>query len=288
MSSRPWLALSLLLALAILAPTKQPTRASLARAELRQLTALPPRPADAMTGTQFARATAGMAGPERQKAAVKEILKGNVPSFMHLLRPITLSAQLPSGEEASAVVWVTPDYVAIGSDEDFLRMPLTLPSAEIVAAAFGCVLPTTRIVDAVWEQADIHLVPNPLPPGPRMRSSEYYLRHRDLIEAQRGHLPPKMLIAGHKKDVVLTERLRRKGRIAIYGWHRRNGNPIQPLSTVHGARYADYSHGLRLVSNEVLVNGQPRSIFDILQDPTLAPLLSSEGPLKQPRALLKP
>ena len=28
-------------------------------------------------------------------------------------------------------------------------------------------------------------------------------------------------------------------RVAIYGWHRPDGRPIQPLSTVHGFRYAD-------------------------------------------------
>ncbi len=257
--------------------------------EVRVLSAIPPRGAEARTGTEFAKATVSMSGPERQQAAVQEILKGNVPGFMHHLRPITLSRRLASGEESHAVVWVTPDYVAIGSDDDFLRMPLTLPSARTIAQAFGCVLPTTRIVDAVWQQADLHLTPNPLPPGPRMRSSEYYLRHREIIEYQRGNLALDTLIAGHKKDVVLTSRLdRQPGRIAIYGWHRKNGQPIQPLSTVHGARYADYSHGLRLVSIEVQVDGRPRSIYDVLEDPSLAPLVSSEGVLPQARALLKP
>ncbi len=63
--------------------------------------------------------------------------------------------------------------------------------------------------------------------------------------------------AGHKKDVVITNRLtREQGRIAIYGWHQPTGIPIQPLSTVHGAGYADYSHGIRLVSDVVLIDGK--------------------------------
>jgi hypothetical protein len=48
---------------------------------------------------------------------------------------------------------------------------------------------------------------------------------------------------------------------------------------VHGARYADYSHGVRLVSVVAFVNGQARSIFDILEDPSLASIVSDEGPI---------
>ncbi|HBZ55180.1 MAG TPA: hypothetical protein DEO88_07230, partial [Syntrophobacteraceae bacterium] len=58
--------------------------------------------------------------------------------------------------------------------------------------------------------------------------------------------------------------------IAIYGWHRGMGNPIQPLSTAHGVNYADYSHGVRLVSDIVLIDGKYESIYRILQDPLLA------------------
>ena len=80
--------------------------------------------------------------------------------------------------------------------------------------------------------------------------------------------------------MVISNRLTQKpGRIAIYGWHKADGKPIQPLSTVHGAGYADYSHGIRLVSEKVLVDGKLCSVYDILKDPELAPLLSDEGPM---------
>ena len=48
---------------------------------------------------------------------------------------------------------------------------------------------------------------------------------------------------------------------------------------MHGARYADYSHGIRLVSDIVYVNGVRRSMAEVLADPQLAGLLSDEGPL---------
>jgi len=73
--------------------------------------------------------------------------------------------------------------------------------------------------------------------------------------------------------------------VAIYGWHWPWGSPIQPLSTVHGARYADYSHGVRLVSETVLIDDEPRQISTVLEDPDLAGLLSDEGVLKGVAAL---
>ena len=65
------------------------------------------------------------------------------------------------------------------------------------------------------------------------------------------------LVSGHKKDIVLSNRLKRKPhRIAIYGWRSWNDRRIQPLSIVHGKRYVDYSHGVRLVSKNALVDNR--------------------------------
>jgi hypothetical protein len=187
----------------------------------------------------------------------------------------------------TAIIWVTPDYLAIGPNNDFLRMPLTYPSAAVIAREFGCILPTRKMVDAIYAQAAYHLKPQPLPAGPKMGSIGYCLKHQQQIEAQRAHDPLGELIAGHKKDVVLTNLLRRHpDRIAIYGWHQLNGRPIQPLSTVHGARYADYSHGIRLVYQTVWIDGQPHDIFEVLDNPKLAPLFTDEGVIARPRTLL--
>ena len=66
------------------------------------------------------------------------------------------------------------------------------------------------------------------------------------------------------------------------------GDPIQPLSTVHGALYVDYSHGVRLVSTTVVVDGRPRSIYDALQDSHVAPVLSREGVTRDFWGLMHP
>jgi hypothetical protein len=251
---------------------------------------IPSRLPTAITGSQFALQTSGMTGRERQKAALEELLGGNVPNFLRCLKPVHMSQKMSDGQEVNAVIWVTPDYLAIGSEEDFLRIPLSYPSAVQVAWAFGCILPTRKMVDAIYKQSTCHLQPDPMPPGPMMRSSEYYLKHQQMIRAQRQEAGCVLgdLVSGHKKDVILTNRLLRKpGRIAIYGWHRLKGKPIQPLSTVHGERYADYSHGVRLVYEIVWINGEPRSILDVLQDSRLAPVLTYEGIIKRLLGLLR-
>ncbi len=250
---------------------------------------LPARPADAIGGSEFVRRTSGLSDAERDRAVVAELERGNIPSFLTHLTPVKLAANVSNGHTVAATIWVTPDYLAIGSDNDFLYVPLTYYSATIIADRFGSVLPTARMVDAIYEQSAHHLTPTPLPAGPLMRSNLYLERHQQRIDQQRSGLPLGELIAGHKKDLVLSNLLRQTpGRVAIYGWHRAPGAPIQPLSTVHGARYVDYSHGVRLVSSTVVVDGQPRSIYDALQDSQVASVLSREGVTRDPWGLMHP
>jgi hypothetical protein len=223
---------------------------------------LPPRPAGAIGGAEFARRTSSLSSSERDRAVVAELERGNIPSFLGHLTPVKLTAK-PFEHAPAATIWVAPDYLAIGSDDDFLYVPLNYYSATVVADYFGCILPTARMVDAIYEQSAHHLTPAPLPAGPLMRSNLYLEKHQQRIDAQRSGLPLGDLISGHKKDLVLSNALfQTPGRVAIYGWHRAASDPIQPLSTVHGARYVDYSHGVRLVSTTVLVNGRARSIYD--------------------------
>ena len=256
---------------------------------LRPLLSLPARPADAMGGAEFARRTSGLSSQERDRAVVAELERGNIPSFLGHLTPVKLRATSPGAAAVAATIYVTPDNLAIGSDDDFIYVPLTYYSATAVADYFGCVLPTARMVDAIYEQSAHHLTPAPLPAGPLMRSNLYLEEHQHKIDQQRFGLPLGELISGHKKDLVLSNRLGQyPGRVAIYGWHLAPGHPIQPLSTVHGAQYVDYSHGVRLVSATVVIDSEPRSIYDALQDSHLAPVLSREGVTRDPWGLMHP
>ena len=251
---------------------------------------IPSRSPAAMTGSEFVGQTAALSEHEREGVIAAELLAGDVPDFLRRLKPVTLRGRAAAGRTVEITICVTPDYLALGSDADFLRIPMGLRTAFAVAASFGFVLPTPKMVDAIYEQAEVRMRPEPLPPGPQMRSSAYYWEHQRRVQRQRLalHAPLGALMAGQKKDLVVTNRLWRKvGRVAIYGWHTGAGAPIQPLSTVHGARYADYSHGVRLISAVAYVDGRPRSIFDVLQDPWLAAIVSDEGPIIRPASLIE-
>lgn len=249
-----------------------------------QLTrSIPARRAQDLTGSQFVGYVSGMNPQEREAAILGEISKGNVPEFLRTLVPVELQGQRANGQKLTATIFVMPDYLAIGSNSDFLRIPMNLHTAVTVAEHFGFVLPTRKMVDAIYLQSRYHLAPQPLPAGPEMRSTAYYWEHNQMIEDQMHALGAWLgaLVSGDKKDVVMSNRLALYvGRIAIYGWHRAPGQPIQPLSTVHGANYEDYSHGIRLVSQWALVDGKLEPIRDMLQDPSTARVFSDEGPIQ--------
>ena len=249
-----------------------------------------PHPATTpLSGSEFVRLVSDMNPRQREREILNAIVAGNVPGFLKDLVPVTLRYRPGTGKEVEATIFAMPEYVAIGSDRDFIRIPMNLYTASAVASRLGLTLPTRKIVDAIYRSAS-HFSPEPMTPGPQMRSTEYYRIHNERIDSQGRMLGimPGSLVAGHKKDVVLTPLLdRNPGRIAIYGWHRLTGVPIQPLSTVHGACYADYSHGIRLISETVLVNGNARSIYDLLKDPVLANLVSDEGPFPNARETMK-
>ena len=254
-----------------------------------QLEAVPARPPAAESGTDFIRRVVDLDESARERVIAADLLSGDIPDFLRTLKPVGLRGELPSGRNVTITVCVMPDYLALGSDRDFLRIPMRLSTALLVAARFGFVLPTARIVDAIYDQAEVRLPPQPLPPTDAMRSTAYYLTHDALVSAQLviQAAAPGALVAGDKKDLVLTNELRAMPeRIAIYGWHVSSGHPIQPLSLWHGKHYADYSHGVRLVSQIVLVNGMQRSLYDVMGDPKLAPIVSGEGPIPLTRELV--
>jgi hypothetical protein len=244
-----------------------------------RLLAIPRRAVDAPTGSAFAKHVGNLSGPERDAAVLKELLDGNIPEFLRHLDPIQMKG---AGSVRSATVCVLPNYLAIGSDRDFVFVPMGLETALRVAGSFGFELPTPKIVDAVYDAATVKLQPQPLPAGAQMRSTAYFVHHNAMIAQQRSTFAPSLdaLTAGHKKDLVLSLRLWQPvGRVAIYGWHRAARAPIQPLSTVHGSRYADYSHGVRLVDRTVYVDGEPHDISAVLGEQMLSGLLTNDGPM---------
>ncbi len=240
---------------------------------------IPPRPADSPSGTALFERIAALPGPERERILERELVVGNVPGTLRRLRVVETRMVTPDGVRHTARFAVMPDYVAVGGDADWVRTPLTPMTTHRIADRWQCALITRRLSDAIHAAATLRLKPQPLVEA--REATATFLQHHRLIEERRAGKAIGHLLSGIKKDVVLSNRLREQpGRVAIYGWHFPDGHPIQPLTTVHRESYVDYSHGVRLVSRRVLVDGQPMDYLALLKHPTLWPLASDEGPME--------
>ncbi len=238
---------------------------------------IPARPHDAVNGQAFMKSIADLKRDEREKAVLKEILAGNIPNFLRKFVRVPIKSGTQSG-----TLEVAPDYLAIGSDDDFVRIPMTPQTAQQIVEAFGCVLPTRKMVDAIDTAAKVRLEPQPLTKD--RESVAAFLLENEKIEQQRKGKPLGALVTGAKKDIVVSPRIFEKpNRLVIYGWRQLNGKPIQPLTNVHVNWYVDYSHGVRLINAEMQLVGKPAHIAELLEDPNRSSIVSDEGPIHPPR-----
>lgn len=230
------------------------------------------------TGSQFASELQKLTNEQREEAITEAIIIGNQAIPDTALRYIDIDVN----ERLS--IKVTADYLCLGTDDDPLYVPLWPVNAQRIADAWDCIMPTTKIVDIIWQHANkVNPAPWGAPYDVSMSSTTRIIAHSERVKrstsAFRGQL-----VAGHKKDVVLTNKLlERKDKVAIYGWHQANGEPIQQLHLEHSNHYCDYSHGHRFVSNKCILDGNEESIEDVLKDNDLSYFLSEEGPLKLTR-----
>ena len=132
--------------------------------------------------------------------------------------------------------------------------------------------------DDVFAAAQVKLDPKPLTKDRDTVAT--FWQHHQIIEEQMRGKSRGLLVAGIKKDVVLTNRLKEKPhKVAIYSWHESSSQPIQSLYVGHVDWYVDYSHGVRLMSQQIVVDNQLLKVSDVLKDSHLCPLLSTEGPI---------
>jgi len=247
---------------------------------------IPRRRPDAVGGSEFARTIQDLPLQVREERIWREVTAGNVPDFLRKLIPVPVSAVV-DGRTVSGRFFVAPDYLAVGSDNDYLFVPLTPYTAQRLASRLRCTLPTPKMVDEIYAAAMAKLTPSPIPPSPAMTTVAVFVTHNATVYSQRlaalSQAPLGSLVAGDKKDIVICKALRdTPGHVAIYGWHKSDGNPIQPLYLGHVGYWADYSHGTRLIDETMEVGARRVSVARVLGDPKLCVLLSVEGPIEQP------
>lgn len=237
---------------------------------------IPLKKSNSITGSEFISNNINLDRMTREQNILNEFLNGNIPDFLRNFIPITIS------DKNNTITYLTTsDYLSIGSDNDYVRMPMMPLTAQKIADQYDCTLPTRKMVLDIWKQSEYKLNPLPIPPDKEMMSTNRFYNHNCKIQNQIINKDKTKLISGHKKDVVLTNKLspnNPNNRVAIYGWIKQNGVPIQNLNPLsHEINYSDYAHGIRLIANDVVVNGLPTRIQDIFTDTTLSALINDEG-----------
>lgn len=250
------------------APVETPSAPQGAADSSTRLQGIPERPEDARGGREFMDSISNLPpGPQRDQAVLNEILSGNIPENSRNMQDIVVNR---NGREIR--MSVMPDYLAIGSDEDNVRIPMTPDVAQAIADRTGTSLPTDRMVDDIHAQSRRLYMPTF---SNNREGVPTYVAQDQRIDEQLGSgRAPTELVSGHKKDLVIPHR---NGRVAIYGGRWQNGGLIQGYSNVHHDGYEDYSHGARLVSQQITIDGQSMLLRDALADPSLRSLFTNQS-----------
>lgn len=223
--------------------------------------------------------------PAKRETEIGRFLEiGMLPSFIYNLSTITVN-----DDKNILQYQVSPDYLCLGSDTEYMHIPMSPLTCKGFMSTNGFVLPTPKMVRQIYGASKIK--PRAVAWGELYKnqtkkynrdSTRCYLDHSKRIQEMiaANTYTPGDLIGGHKKDVVLTNLLtqpKNKNNVAIFGWFNSDGSIIQNLNAVdHVVTYVDYSHGLRMVKDKCLLNGQETTIQNIWNDPILCKLLHDE------------
>lgn len=250
--------------------------------------ALADKPTATLAGSDFMRRADTTAFWTLEDIIVETVTAGQVPDALRHFRKITFTTPVVDSVEIlrkkhKVEMWVLPDYVAIGTNDDFVRMPMGPLAAQRIADVLDCTLPTPFLVDRIAEASEGHVDIFPFRPlGNRNSQPIVFQDSNNAINAQFKAYGYEFgqFISGLKKDIVLTYKIMTlteyERNVAIYGWHHPDGRAQQPLFVRHGNFYVDYSHGVRLIYNKVKIDDVEYNIREILQSPELYRLLSDE------------
>lgn len=249
---------------------------------------IPDRSEWAETGSAFMNRITTLSLQERESEIFKALSEGNVPDFLRSPVEINYRAEDGRGQLREVNCWVMPDYLSVGSDDDFCRIPMNPYTAQRLADQFEGSLITSTLSDKIYEAAVQR--PSPYFYKPVERENESvakFVIHNSQIENQLLELgaKPGELVTSIKKDVILSTMLdSTQNKVVIYGWHKPDGKAIQPVYGKHVDWYVDYSHGIRLMHQQVLIDQQTYNIQEVLRDPVLFRLFSNEAkPMQKAR-----
>jgi hypothetical protein len=252
-----------------------------------------------ITGSDYAFILGAVAGQQREDAVFKAIVNDDqTPTWLDL-RPVIVQCKCLDGLLHTCVFRASPDFLCIGTDDDYLHVCIWPTTAQRIADAviepkqkLGMFIPTKRMVGAIYSRASSIVPLESLRPPEASAmgasaGSTLAWRNTDklfLSYAKNRAVPigsdlsQTAFVDGHKKSLVVGPNTTGQ-KVIIYGGAFNNGNfPIQPLSDIHTFNYSDYSHGTRLVARRGLLDGKWIDLFKVISDEKLWPLLSNQGP----------
>lgn len=234
-----------------------------------------------ISGTDFVQSLPLRAGPPRERAILDAVRASAIA-------PISWSSVFSTYNGRSLLFYVTSDALRVGSAVDSVRVNACARTAQQIADLLGCILPTTRICDLIWEQASVKVTPCVGGAGRDMSDTSRMLAHHTCVESKVQGRAGLAETVG-KNWVISNVLLKRPARAANYGWYDASapyrsapaGRGVhrlwQPLGVAHDQAHVDYSQIVRLVRRACVVDGEARDLVDVLRDPALAPLVSNEG-----------
>ncbi|MBP7461964.1 MAG: T9SS type A sorting domain-containing protein [Candidatus Delongbacteria bacterium] len=256
-----------------------------------QILPVPSRPADAPSGTELIEILKPLGQGDREEEIYRQIIHGNVPEFIRTMVPVTVELKI-KGIDHRLVYYTIPEYISIGSDDDYFYTPLSPLLGQRLAILFNCTMPTRKMVDQIYKAAPCKLRPQPIAPSGAMITVPVFAMHNDSVRLLRNEVisqhPLGTLVGGTHKDVIISNLIYNNLKtsvpkpVVIYGWHKLDGNPIQPAYNGHEQTYADYSHGIRLVQDSARLDDQPCRLTELMSDPNYYSLVSDEGVIAVP------
>jgi hypothetical protein len=280
----------------------------------------PGRAPNAPSGSEFMKSIAGKERPRdwqaREDAITAQLINGNFPDFLLRWEPVVVS---DADRTLSGRVWVMPDYLSIGSDQDWAYIPMSAPTAQRVADGLRCILPTAKLCHDIYLAASYKLPRierdywlektrrrerKSAPKDCSQVSTCAYEEHSNAIKKQMSDLGvrPGSFVAGHKKDVIIT-RGYPADKIAFQGFYTNKGIPAEPCNerrhraadpqcrrpgvptVTHERWFSDYAQGVRLARARMKVDGEadPWNVADVLAHDRYHKLLSPAGAIVPPR-----
>ncbi|HND00266.1 MAG TPA: hypothetical protein PKW90_29335, partial [Myxococcota bacterium] len=122
----------------------------------------------------------------RDMAILEQLKAGNVPDFC---RPDLASAWHPvrldhPDRHISGIVYVLSDVLAVGNNEDYVRVPISGYTSQMIADHWGCCLPTSRVIRQAYVAADRKMVLHNFGTGLATMSNAALLWHDAIVQGR--------------------------------------------------------------------------------------------------------